>query len=268
MEYQLLEKQKIRFIGLVLLNEIINFQHYFPVKLGGEDVYLEHYLKTLAENGMLAIENGQYIPTEAGRNEVVNLYEKYQEYLKLFDLFCAVDLEAGEFAFERAFDETLSEDAWAEHINAERFSDVRVAVADFKGIDPLEIVFLSFLNEGRFNCGVDRWQHALTGDDAWREIEEICNTAISREYLEADGVLVDVIKQGSEIALRLLKEAEAILTEEEEESNEEIIEEETTEEIIEYVDVVEMPVYGYSYYDPYYDPYYVSPIWLVPVLLW
>jgi hypothetical protein len=36
----------------------------------------------------------------------------------------------------------------------------------------------------------------------------------------------------------------------------------------EYVDVVEMPYYGYGYYDPYYDPYYISPIWLVPVLLW
>jgi hypothetical protein len=44
-----------------------------------------------------------------------------------------------------------------------------------------------------------------------------------------------------------------------------VVEETVTEE---YVEVVEMPDYGYEYFDPYYDPYYISPIWLVPILLW
>ena len=65
----------------------------------------------------------------------------------------------------------------------------------------------------------------------------------------------------------LIKQAEEDLANEQaqEEVVEEVVEETITEE---YVDVVEVPCYGYTYFDPYYDPYYVSPIWLVPVLLW
>ena len=100
----------------------------------------------------------------------------------------------------------------------------------------------------------------------WFEIKEICNSAISVDYLKEDGVLEDIIKQGTELALKLIKQAEDSLAsedEQEEEVTEEVIEE-TTEE---YVDVVEMPYYPYSYWDPYYDPYYISPLWLVPAIL-
>lgn len=271
MKYQILEKDKTKYICLILLNEIIQFQRYFPTKVTGEDVFIEHYLKLMVEKGLLSIKGDKYIPTDNGRNEVVNFYAKYAEYLKMFDIFCAVDLEKGEFAFSR-IGEDLSDDEWFAILDDERFSDVRVAVADFKGLNPTEIVFMSFLNENRFDCTVEHWQNALTADETWREIEEICNTAVSREYLETDGVLEDVIRQGTEIAMQLVKDAEDSLN-----APEEVVEYETvtetittTEEVEEYVDVVEMPVYGYDYYDPYYNPYYVSPIWLAAavVILW
>lgn len=101
----------------------------------------------------------------------------------------------------------------------------------------------------------------MIGDAVWVEIEEICNTAISAEYLSADGVLEDVIKQGTEIALQMIKEAEDMVFEYDE-SEEEIIETTT----VEYVDIVEEPYYTYDYYEPYYDPFYISPIWVVPCL--
>jgi len=268
MGYELLTRDKIRYIGLVLLNEIIQFQHTFPVELTGEDVYLDYYLKQLHEKGFLVIKNGSYYATDLGREEVVHLYDKYYEYLKLFDIFCAVDLENAQFAFEEINNPDFTDEDWGNYLAEERFTDVRVAVADFKGMDPIEIVFLSFLNENRFDCsGVTRWQHYLTGDDVWNEIVEICNTAVSREYLEQDDVLFNVIGSGSELALELIKQAEEDLTNEQtqEEVVEEVVEETITEE---YVDVVEEPYYGYDYFHPYYDPYYVSPIWLLPVLLW
>lgn len=265
MKYQILEKDKTKYICLVLLNEIIQFQIYFPVNLTGENVFLEYYLKQLANKGLLNIKDGKYIPTENGREELEKLYIKYNEYLKMFDIYCAVDLDKGEFAFSH-IGENISDDEWFAILDDERFSDVRIAVAEFKGLNPTEIVFMSFLNEERFDCTVDGWQKNLTGDDVWREIEEICNTAVSREYLEADGVLEDVIRQGTKIAMKLIKEAEDSFNEPEEE--EEIITE-TTEEVEEYVEVVEMPEYGYGYWDPYYDPFYVSPIWLAAaIVLW
>src|ERR1035437_5263583 len=269
MKYQLLEKDKFKYISLVLLNEIINFQHYFPVKLEGDDVFLEAYLKFMKEKGVLTIKDGEYIPTDKGREELVALYGKYYEYLKLYDIFCAVDLEQGEFAFA-SINNDMSDEAWGLFLDDERFSDVRVAVADFKGLNPTEIVFMSFLNENAFDCTAEKWQDNLTSDGVWKDIEEICNTDVSKEYLETDGVLEDVIRKGNEIAMKLIKEAEESIANpnENEETTTETVTE-TTEEVIEYVDVVEEPVYPYGYWDPYYDPFYVSPIWLGDaIILW
>ena len=272
MAYILLQKDKDRFISLVLLNELINNQAYPPVNLVGEDVYLDFHLKLLQSKGLVDIKDGCYVPNALGRTELVNFYQKYNEYLKLFDIFCAVDLESGTFAFEEINNPSFTDEQWQDFLANERFSDVRVAVADFKGLNPIEIVFMSFLTEGRFEVGVDRWQHNLTGDAVWHEIEQICNTAVSREYLEPDGVLLDVITQGSALALKLIKETEdALAAEAQAPDGIEIVETTTTttEEVVEeYVDYVDMPYYGYDYYDPYYDPYYISPIWLVPILLW
>jgi hypothetical protein len=264
MGYELLEKDKDRFISLVLLNEIINQQVYPPVNVTGEDIYLDHHLKVMLAKGLLETKDGAYVPTELGHTELQTFYAKYSEYLKLFDIFCAVDLESGTFAFEEINNPAFDDDRWFDYLANERFSDVRVAVAEFKGINPIEIVFMSFLTEGRFEVGVERWQHNLTGNDVWNEIIDICNTAITKEYLDQDGVLENVVKQGAEIAIRLIKEVEESDAPEEE-AFEEIVTEEVTEE---YVEVVDMPEYGYDYYDPYYDPYYISPIWLVPILLW
>lgn len=269
MKYQILQKDKNKYISLVILNEVIQFQHYFPVNLTGEDVYLEHYLKLLTEKGLLTIKGGEYVPTAEGRKELETFYAKYYEYLKMFDIFCAVDLEKGEFAFS-SMNSIDNDDEWFDFLADERFSDVRIAVADFKGLNPTEIVFMSFLNENRFDCGVDGWQNALTSDAVWIEIEEICNTAVSREYLEPDGVLEDVIKQGTAVAMQLIKDDEDAINalQETEETVTETVTE-TTEEVEEYVDVVDMPYYGYSYWDPYYDPYYISPIWVAAaIVLW
>jgi hypothetical protein len=269
--YTLLEKDRIKYISLILLNEIIQFQHYFPVKLRGEDVFLEPFLQGMLNKGLLRIENNydeegnstRYVPTDLGREELVTLYNKYYEFLKFFDIFCAVDLGQGEFAFSSINNE-WSDDQWFEFLHQERFSDVRVAVADFKGIDPIEIVFMSFLNENRFDCTQPRWQYFLTGHDVWNEILEICNSAVSLDYLKSEGVIENVVQEGTNLVLELIKQAEQV-----EEQGEVIIEETVTEEVIdEYVDIVEMPTYGYSYWEPYYDPFYISPIWLVPVLLW
>ena len=268
MAYVLLQKDKDRFISMVLLKEIINNQIYPPIKLTGEDVYLDFHFKLLQTKGLLNIVDGYYVPTELGRAELENFFQKYNEYLKLFDIFCAVDLESGTFAFEEINNSSFSDEQWADFLSNERFSDVRVAVADFKGLNPIEIVFMSFLTEGRFEIGDERWQHHLTSDATWKEIEDICNTAVSREYLETDGVLIDVITQGSALALKLIKDVEDTLAAEAQIPDSVEVIETTTEVIEEYVDVVEMPYYGYDYYDPYYDPYYISPIWLVPILLW
>lgn len=259
-KYRISEHERFKYVGLVLLNEIINFQNYFPVKLVHNGAFLEPYLQQLHSVGCLRIEKGKYVPTEAGRNEVVNFYKKYYEYLKLFDIFCAVDLENGTFAFSE-IDDFESDDEWFSYLEDEKFSDVRVAVAEFKGLDPREIVFMSFLNEGRFELQGPNWEMDLTGASVWDEIQEICSSAVSYDYLMEDGSLENVVVEGTKVALDIIKNAEAVV--------EEFYEEENEDEYETYVEIVEVEeIYEDEYWDPYYyDPFYVSPIWLVPILL-
>ena len=65
MKYNILQKDKTKYVCLVLLNEIINFQHYFDVVPHGEEIFIEEYLKIMYDRGVLDIENNQYIPTKS-----------------------------------------------------------------------------------------------------------------------------------------------------------------------------------------------------------
>ena len=268
-KYVVTPELKAKFICLLLIHEIINFQKYFTVVTTGNDDFIADYLKLMLKDGLIQIKETIYIPTDKGRKYLVNFYDKYCEYLKMFDIYCAVDLEKGEFSFSSA-NSPMSDEEWDTFINDKRFSDVRIAVAEFKKMDPMEIVFMSFLNEKRFLISdLDYgWQYKITRDDIWNEIADICNTAITLEYLKENDVIQDIVAQGSKIVIDLLKLVEDdeknMASQAGEDADEEVVTTTTTTE--EYVDTVEMPYYGYSYYEPYYNPFYISPIWLVPFL--
>lgn len=255
--YTLDKNTKFRFITFLLLNEMINSKNHFLFELDEDDLLLEDNLKFMFHNGLIKIEEDKYVPTVKGREYLKKFLERYYEYLKMYDIYCAVDLSNGEFAFASYFDS--SDEEWMKTLSDERFKDVRIAVAEFKKIDPLEIVFMSFLNEDRFNTEIKGWQEIVTSDSSWQEIEDICNTAISVQKLEEgenQGVIEDIIKKGS----LLMKD---ILLKEQENQKEEITE--VTETIVEEEEYIEMPSYGYNYFDSYYyDPFYISPIWVDP----
>lgn len=266
-KFQISRDLKFKYITIVLLNEIINFQTYFESYLIGDDMFLHDYLQYMQANELLEIKMDQkldkeiFAPTVKGREALVNFYAKYFEYLKVYDIFCAVDLGIGEFAFDSMLND-MSDDEWHDFLNQQRFSDVRVAVAEFKKLDPTEIVFMSFLNEQKFDTQKEYWQQNLTKDGVWNEIEDICNTAISLEYLSKDGVIEDVVKKGSDLMLDLLKRADQV---QEEDANQQQEEEEEIITTTTYVDIVDPPYYTYDYFYPYNDIYYVSPVW---ALLW
>jgi hypothetical protein len=244
------DDNKKTFKAIILLNELINGTHKFRTVDNGDDSVLEPLFIELLSKGYIQTTGINYEATAKGQ-DVYNIFTKrYTEYLKVYDIFSFVDLEKGEFAFARYFDFD-SDDAWADFTNDERFDDLRIAVALFKKIDPAEIVFMSFINENQFDTTSAGWQMDLVSDNTWKEIEEICNTAIKPEEVGEDA-MADMIGQGSELMIKLLEEE--INQEKNNNSNynqDEVVEEETV-----------------TYYEPYYDPYYVSPIWLFPLFLW
>lgn len=245
------EDNKRTFKAIILLDEMINSSHLFRTVDNGDDSVLEPLFVDLLSKGYVQTSGANYQISSKGQDVYSIFMKRYTEYLKVYDIFSFVDLEKGEFAFARYFDFD-SDDAWASFTNDERFDDLRIAVAIFKKVDPAEIVFMSFINENRFDTTTAGWQMDLVSDSSWKQIEDICQTAIKPEEVGEDA-MVDMIGQGSELMIKLLEQE----IRQEQENNtynndgETVVEEETVE-----------------YYQPYYDPYYVSPIWLLPLFLW
>ncbi|TSJ43513.1 hypothetical protein FO440_04810 [Mucilaginibacter corticis] len=247
----LTDDNKKSFKAIILLNEMINGSHKFQTVGNGDDSVLEPLFIELMSKGYVQTSGMYYQPTAKGQDVFDVFMKRYTEYLKVYDIYSYVDLEKGEFAFARFFDFDTDE-AWFDFAGAERFDDLRIAVALFKKVDPAEIVFMSFINENRFDTTSNGWQMDLISDNGWDEIEEICRTAIKPDEVGEDA-MVDMISQGSDLMIKLLEEERQQQQNDANYNNNsgEIIEEETVE-----------------YYQPYYDPYYVSPIWLLPLFLW
>jgi len=246
----LTDDNKKTFKAIILLNEMINGTHKFQTVGNGDDSVLEPLFIELMSKGYVQTSGMYYQVTDKGQDVFDVFMKRYTEYLKVYDIYSFVDLEKGEFAFARFFDFSTDE-AWADFANNERFDDLRIAVALFKKVDPAEIVFMSFINENRFDTTSNGWQMDLVSDNEWNEIEEICKTAIKPEEVGEDA-MVDMIGQGSDLMIKLLEEEK---NQQQNDANYnsagDVVEEETVE-----------------YYQPYYDPYYVSPIWLLPLFLW
>lgn len=256
MKYTLTEDKKRKFVMAFLID--LMFSRDFTVTLEDNDRFLEPYFIEMLSLNYIEIKNNIYVVADGGQDFAKNFSDKYLEFLKFYDIFCAVDLESGEFAFKRFFDFD-TDDEWITYLNQDNWSDVRISVCEFKKIDPIEIVFLSFLNEGRFDTDLNKnWQFDLLSDTTWDEILSVCNTAITLD----EDVTKDIIEQGSVIVLSNLKKEHEILLEQEKldselQDNMDVGDNEIIITETEYVDDVD-------YYEPYiYDPYYVSPCWLL-----
>lgn len=272
MKYKLTEKERYQYAGILILEVMINDKRYFPVLLEGNDSNLEPIFVMMMAKNLVKIDNNMYVPTEDGRKLLEMFYGRFTEYINVYDLYCAVDLAKAEFAFSSWFD-FEDDDVWNTFINDDRFEDVRVAVCEYKGINPIEMVFMSYVASNTFDLQVEGWQFDIASGLIWDEILEICNTNISREQLDEQGAMEAIIEMGTKVMFEKKKKQAEIDAEIEELDEiidnpeyEDVGEDEEEEEIVEYVTVVEDVYYEDDYYDPYWDIGYVSPIWVAPIL--
>jgi len=261
-KYKVTAEKADQFVSILLVDYLVNRNGNLPLLMDGSYRVLEplviklaaaEYLRTPAKN-----ETSQsYIVTDKGRDALSKFMQRYSEYLKLFDVFCAVDLTEGTFAFSKFYD-FGTDDEWFAYLNKPGWEDVRVAVAEFKKMDPIDIVFMSFINEGRFDFDKVTWQFDVTSGEVWTEIEQICNAALSVEQINQgdDTVMPDIIGQGAEITVSLLKQ------EEENRKNDEAAQAEAVAQNQSGTITEETYAYPSSYYEPYYNPGYISPLWL------
>ncbi|KAA3615685.1 MAG: hypothetical protein D8M58_15945 [Calditrichaeota bacterium] len=259
-KYTISDEQKKEFAGIYLLEYMINTPYSPPIFLQGNDQDLETVLEWLMANGLIEIKSDEnYIPTQKGRDHLKKFMARYSEYLTMFDIFCAVDLEKGEFAFE-SWEDYETDEEFHKFLEDERWDDLRVAVAEYKGMNAVEIVFMNFINEHRFGRDASGWQFDLLLGSVWDEILVICEESIQWQELgfedeqgtvPAESVVEDIITQGTEIMLDLLGER----------SVEEINGKSTVVDAVYYVDEVEPPEFDSDHYKNYLDPKYKSKNW-------
>ena len=127
--------KKKQLVWAFIIDQMIDKQT-FSVLLSGNNALLESILIEMLSLKLVKIENNQYKVDVKGQEFIDNFFVKYKEFLKLYDIFCAVDLTAGEFAFKKFYDFDTDEQ-WKVYLNQERFEDVRIAVCEFKKIDPI-----------------------------------------------------------------------------------------------------------------------------------
>jgi hypothetical protein len=271
------EEQKKQFASAYLLERMVNTPMSIPLFLEGNDQDLEPILEYLMAKESIEIEDNQrYAPTEKGREVLLRFMRRYHDFLRHYDIYSAVDLGEGTFALERYFDfdheDPGDEGAWRRFLSEERWEDLRVCVAAFKTLNPVEIVFMSFLNEGRFGLSSEGWQFDLLLGSVWDEILAVCNSALSIEdlaYEDEDGshisgeaVIKDVISQGAKLNMKLKKREEELYgnpdygTETDQDEGDDSSGQTSASQ-----NKVRVEDDGYEVYEYYYDPYYISPCW-------
>lgn len=318
--YTLSPEQQQRFADIYLLRRMINGSQALSVNLQGDDTFLEPILARLANKGWVTINTrkAEYVATQASREPLQKFEQRYYDYLKMYDVpYNTVNLMYGDFGYTHAnffsskegvmelvrqdrwrpymdqflpfvavktWDQKACDEAFGVFLNLEPWEDLRVAVAEYKGLDPIEIVFMSFLNEGRFDQPKQSWQFDLHSGWFFHEIERVTNKAIHRDQVIAEGTTPDEIMQnvicaGTDLMMQILiqqaKADEQYATEQaiataqqtsaQPTNTQTIVTTETyVEEVVSYVPVTPT-YYSREYYNSYLtDPFYVAPIWYDP----
>ena len=135
------------------------------------------------------------------------MVEQLEAYVVHFDIYAYVDLDNGAFGDPKT--DLLEGDQW---------SDLRVAVAEHKGIDQYRVVFLAMLSAQRFFENPD-WKFDLSMGTLFDEMQQIVQDQLCVEdlgYTDNEGqvsgedVVRDIIEQGEELSRERRRQVQKI----------------------------------------------------------
>ena len=185
-----------------------------------DDEGLESLLNFMESRGTLTVEEDNYYKaTDKGHEVYQDLVKQLEAYVTHFEVYAYVDLEQGIFG-----------DPEKDLLEGEKWSDLRVAVAEHKGIDPYRVVFLAMLSAETFYENPD-WKFDLSMGTLFQEMKQIVLEQLHVDdlgYSDSEGevsgeeIIRDIIEQGSElVAKRTSREQENKGRKQEEESPDE-----------------------------------------------
>ena len=196
----LTDSQRQEFSILLLLHRIASSQDKIHFSfLDQNHKTIESNLKALEQQDLVQLDVEQYYQlSEKGQQSYDRLVQQQVSYQAHFEIYAFVDLGAGVFADPET--DLLEDECWA---------DLRVAVAEHKGIDPYRVVFLAMLSDESFFASQD-WYFDLAMGTLFDELESTAKEQIHIDelsYEDEDGnevmgeeVIADVIEQGSQLA--------------------------------------------------------------------
>ena len=172
-----------------------------------DDEGLESLLNFMESRGTLTVEEDNYYKaTDKGHEVYQDLVKQLEAYVTHFEVYAYVDLEQGIFG-----------DPETDLLEGDKWSDLRVAVAEHKGIDPYRVVFLAMLSAETFYENPD-WKFDLSMGTLFQEMKQIVQEQLYVDdlgYSDSEGkvsgeeVIRDIIEQGSElVAQRKSREQE------------------------------------------------------------
>jgi len=164
---------------------------------------LEPILKFMEERSILTVGVDNYYKiSKKGLELYSQLVDQLESYLMYFDVFAYVDLENGIFG-----------DPNNDLLEGNQWTDLRVAIAEFKGMDPFRVVFLAMMSDEKFFENPD-WKFELGLGTLFDELEQIVKDQVSVNDLSyeddigivnGEDVIRDILKQGESLAKERIK---------------------------------------------------------------
>ena len=165
-----------------------------------DDEGLESLLNFMESRGTLTVEEDNYYKaTDKGHEVYQDLVKQLEAYVTHFEVYAYVDLEQGIFG-----------DPETDLLEGDKWSDLRVAVAEHKGIDPYRVVFLAMLSAETFYENPD-WKFDLSMGTLFQEMKQIVLEQLHVDdlgYSDSEGkvsgeeIIRDIIEQGSELVAK------------------------------------------------------------------
>lgn len=214
-----------RLAGCVVLDEMMRRKLRLTLPLTGDDSHLGNIVDWMLTLGLLEeIKRGPrrlLVATGKGRRFYRNFQQRYVEYLNIFEIFAAVDLERGVFALSDYYH--MNDEEWLDFIEDERWDDLRTPIAEHKNICPFELVFFEYFHEGSFpnREATTSWQQHLAAGPAWDELRELVRDSpatdqlsceIQGMHVDGEDVLEEIIEQGLNACMKLWKEESSLVS--------------------------------------------------------
>jgi len=171
-----------------------------------KDPRIKNIIGELIELGLVRNESA-CIPTDEGKRTLEAFLARLDDFVKNFEVYRAVDMATGDFAYERYHTNQIGESCWLGYLKNTRWKDLRLLVAEHKKINRDDALLVMFAGDNQLDDTSDTWKETIFGDAFPVAVEQIYNNAITKmdvksKEVKTEDVLKQVIIKGARLNLK------------------------------------------------------------------